>query len=237
MSQAIRVMIADDDVGMRLVLRKIIEKNDTFSVVGEASNGEEAIAVALAVEPDVVFLDIEMPGLTGLECAKRISAMNPNVAILFATAHDEFMSDAFEVYAYDYLIKPFKTERVLQTLARIASSISEDHVLPKRVTTDRLTIKNREGLIFIQQEDIIFIERTDRISTILTIRGEYQTSESLNDLEQRLNPQIFLRSHRSYLINKKMVQRAIPYGRWSYSLEFANTDKVALITHDKLESL
>ena len=115
----LKVLIVDDDDGMRLVLKKIIEKNEGFELVGEAKSGEAGLGLVETLSPHIVFLDIEMPGMGGIECAKRIMDIAPKTFIIFATAHENYMPEAFEVYASDYLIKPFKIDRILTTLQRI----------------------------------------------------------------------------------------------------------------------
>lgn len=118
MNGELRVLIADDDSGMRMILRRLIEKAESFTLAGEAVDGKQAIELAETLRPDVVFLDVEMPEMTGVECARVIQDMNPAILLIFATAHEGYMGDAFEVYAFDYLVKPFKVERVMQTLER-----------------------------------------------------------------------------------------------------------------------
>ena len=128
----IKVIIADDDPGMRLIERKMIEKVEGFTLVGEAKDGAELLALVEAHRPQVVFLDVEMPEKTGVECARVIQDMDPGIVMIFATAHDEYMGDAFEVYAFDYLLKPFKVDRVMKTLERpaIASPARRKRLCP-----------------------------------------------------------------------------------------------------------
>ena len=114
----LRVLIADDDMGMRTIMRKIVERVEDFVLVAEAGDGRTALELVEKLKPELVFLDVEMPEMTGVECARAIQDLNPNTVIIFATAHDTYMSEAFEVYAFDYLVKPFKVERVIQTLER-----------------------------------------------------------------------------------------------------------------------
>ena len=97
MNGDLRVLIADDDSGMRMILRRLIEKADGFTLAGEASDGKQAIELAETLRPDVVFLDVEMPEMTGVECARVIQDMNPAILLIFATAHEGYMGDAFEV--------------------------------------------------------------------------------------------------------------------------------------------
>ena len=119
MDNEIRVIIADDQEGMRLILRKMIAKAEGFRLCAEADNGQDVLTLVEQHKPHVCFLDVEMPGMTGLECAKAIQDTDPHIIIVFATAHDDYMAQAFEVYAFDYMVKPFKMERVMKTLERI----------------------------------------------------------------------------------------------------------------------
>ena len=119
MDNEIRVVIADDQEGMRLILRKMIEKAEGFTLCAEADNGKDVLDLVEKHKPHVCFLDVEMPGMTGLECAKAIQDTDPHTMVVFATAHDDYMAQAFEVYAFDYMVKPFKLERVMKTMERI----------------------------------------------------------------------------------------------------------------------
>ena len=121
---SIKVIIADDEEGMRLIERKMLTKVEGYELVGEATNGDELLALVEQHHPQVVFLDVEMPGKTGVECAKVIQDTDPSIILIFATAHDQYMGDAFEVYAFDYLLKPFKVDRVLRTLERARYRLS-----------------------------------------------------------------------------------------------------------------
>ncbi len=243
MSLNFRVLIADDDKGMRLVLKKALSKVEGFELIGEAEDGNAAFCFSESFRPDVIFMDVEMPLLNGIECAKKVMDINPKTIIIFATAHDEYMSDAFEVYAFDYLVKPFKLERVNQTLERIKSlsaNLIEQPVKqfgnPNRVL-EKLVIKNKDGINFINMNEIILIQREDRSTAIYTTDERYITSDSLSDLEERLDSSIFFRSHKSYIINLLLIQKIFPYGRWTYVLKLKNTDKDALLTHERYEEL
>ena len=115
----IRILIADDDAGMRLVMRRLVEQAEGYELVGEAADGAELLRLYDALRPEVVLMDVEMPEMTGVECARAIQDRDPRTVLVFATAHEEYMASAFEVYAFDYLVKPFRVERALQTLSRI----------------------------------------------------------------------------------------------------------------------
>ena len=198
----LKVLIADDDSGMRTVMRHIIDRVDGFVLVGEAEDGEDTLKKAEALKPQVVFLDVEMPKLSGVDCARTLQDINPTTVIVFATAHDAYMSDAFEVYAFDYLVKPFKVERVIQTLERIRDRITGCAVpqeeMPHVVTADRKTIdgrlmlRHREGVSFIDLNDILLVQREDRATVLYTSEeGRFVTGDSLAEMEDRLPKDVF----------------------------------------------
>ena len=238
-----KVLITDDEKAVRTILKKSIERIHGYEVVGEAENGNEALRLVESLKPDIVFLDVEMPAMGGIECAKRIADINPKIYIIFATAHQEYMPEAFEVYAFDYLVKPFKIERLRKTLERVnmvSRSIVNNMEIKNPLlsgSVKRLVIKNREGTSYIDTEDIIVIQRENKSTAIYTINDKYITSESLTDLGQRLDSRIFFRSHKSYVINLTKIHKIYPYGRWTYIIKFRDTNLDALITHEKNEEL
>lgn len=242
--EPIRAVIADDDPGMRLIERKLVSKAEGFVLVGEATNGVELLALVEALRPQVVFLDVEMPEKTGVECARVIQDMDPSIILIFATAHDQYMGDAFEVYAFDYLIKPFKVERVLKTLARARERLARVNERPMPVPAalakaqGRLMLHHREGVSFLNMSDILLVQREER-STVLYTRGggRYVTGDSLADTEARLDAAVFFRCHKSYIINLNAISNIRPYGRWTYIVRLNGTDRDALMTHEKYEEL
>ena len=241
----IRIAIADDDAGMRLIMRKIIEKNGNYELVGEATNGQEMLELFDREHPQAVILDVEMPLMDGLQCARAIQDRSPLTIIIFATGHEQYMGDAFEVYAFDYLLKPFKVERVMKTLEliriRLAGSRPQTVSAPStslKSVPERLLLRHKEGLTFIRLTDILLIQREERMSVIYTEDGErYITSDSLNELEERLPEDVFFRSHKSYIINLNRVMSIMPYGRWTYVVKMKGTEHDALITHERFEAL
>ena len=242
----ISVMIADDEPGMRLILRKAIEASGGFAVAAEAVTGEEAMALFDRLNPQVVFLDVDMPGKTGIECARLIQDKNPATVLIFATGHEEYMGEAFEVYAFDYLVKPFKLDRLSQTLERIKARLSRPPEKPlpaprpaePRNVAGRLMLRHKDGVTFVDLKDILLVQREDRATVIYTENnGRYVLSETLSETEARLDPEIFFRCHKSYIINLRRIRNITPYGRWTYVVQLDGTDHDALITHEKYEEL
>lgn len=240
----IRILIADDDPGMRAVMRRLAEKAEGYALVGEAENGERLIELYEETRPDVVLMDVEMPGMTGIECAKIIQDRNPRTVLVFATAHEQYMRSAFEVYAFDYLVKPFRLERAMNTLSLIRDRLTAQPPRPEPVrpassaAAGRLMLKHREGLSFIDIPSILLIQREDRASVLyLADGGRYVTSDPLSELEERLPDSMFFRSHKSYIVNLNYIDSISPYGRWTYIIKLRGTDRDALITHERFEAL
>ncbi|HWT75010.1 MAG TPA: LytTR family DNA-binding domain-containing protein [Mobilitalea sp.] len=240
---AMKVILVEDESGIRTLLRKIIEQNEGFEVVGETDNLADAVTLFTKTKAEVVFLDIEIKGTSGLECAKIIADLEPKTKIIFATAHSEYMSNAFEVYAFDYLIKPFHIERVKQTLDRI-KELSEpvkneelDKIVKYERGLDKLLVKGKESMSFIDIKDIILIQRENSSTVIYTKQDSFTTSASLSDIETKLDPEQFMRSHKSYLINVSQIKKIEPYGRWTYIVTFKDLNKDALMTTEKFEEV
>ncbi|NRT33856.1 two-component system LytT family response regulator [Clostridium beijerinckii] len=239
----IKVLIVDDEIGIRTIIKKILDKSGGFEVVGETDNGEEAIAIFKEHRPNVVFFDIEMPKCNGIDCARILTDIDPKTIIIFATAHAEYMSEAFQLYAFDYLIKPFKIERVMQTLDRIKNlnkpSYGDgiDKIIKHEKGLDKLMIKNKEGISFVDTKEIVLVQREESSTVIYTKADSFTTSISLSDIEEKLDHTQFFRSHKSYIINLSLITKFYPYGRWTYIVKLKNTDKDALLTHEKYEEI
>ena len=191
----------------------------------------------------MVFLDIEISGASGLDCAKIIADVNPKTKIIFATAHAEYMSNAFEVYAFDYLLKPFNVERVNQTLQRILDLSRQKEAEPlERIVKyekglEKLLVKGRESMSFVDIRDIILVQREEGSTVIYTAKDSFSTSAGLGEIEEKLDPQQFMRSHKSYIINVSQIRKIEPYGRWTYIVTFKDLKQDALITQEKYEEI
>lgn len=241
----VRVVIADDEEGMRLIMRRVLQKSGGFELLGEAKDGEELLGLVEAHHPQLVLLDVEMPVHNGVECARVIQDTDPSIVLIFATAHDQYMADAFAVYAFDYLLKPFKLDRALKTLERVKALMEEREArepCPSIESTvkapGRLMLKHREGVNFVGMSDILLVQREERSTVLYTADGNrYVTSESLGDMEKRLDPSMFFRCHKSYIINLNHIDNITPYGRWTYIVRLRGTKHDALITHEKYEEL
>lgn len=239
----IRILIGDDDAGMLLIMHKLIERAEGYNLVGEARSGDELIARFDELHPDVVLMDVEMPGMNGIECGKAIQDRSPKTIIIFATAHEEYMKNAFELYAFDYLVKPFSMERALNTLHLAQERLSEHRAVcaarpAAQNTPHRLMIKHRSGVSLVDPADILMIQREDRSTAILLRDGRKLLSgDPLSELAARLPEETFFRAHRSYIINLDQIDSILPYGRWTHVVRLRGTGEDALITQEKFEEL
>ncbi len=247
----IRILIADDDAGMRLVMKKLVEKAEGYELVGEAEDGEKLIELYDRLHPEVVLMDVEMPGMTGIECARAIQDRDPRTVIVFATAHEEYMASAFEVYAFDYLVKPFKVERAMQTLERIRDRLRG--ALPEAIQApgladrwgesfepvpDRMMLKHRDGISFIDIPQIAMVMRENRATILLMQDGtRYVVGDGMAELDERLPDDRFFRTHKSYIVNLNLIESIAPYGRWTYVVKLKGLKDDALITHERFEEL
>ncbi len=240
---AIKVMLVEDEAGIRLILRRVIEKHAEFEVVSECEELADAVIQFRKQRPEVVFLDIGIKGQNGVDCARILTDLDPKVKIIFATAHAEYMSEAFELYAFDYLVKPFSIERVNRTLDRIVSlkhpSVQEEEekIVKSEMRREKLLVKGRESMSFVDIPEIILIQRENQSTVIYTERDSYVTSASMAELEKKLDPEQFMRSHKSYIINLSRIRKIEPYGRWTYVVHFKGRKEDALLTAEKYEEI
>ena len=234
----IRVMIVEDEEQIRKILKKMIEKTSDCEVVSSCGNFAAAISDFIKLRPDVVFMDIDLGGESGLECAMAITEVDPKVKIVFATAHSEYMANAFEIYAFDYLVKPFDLERIGKTLSRIKSMTAEKEAEPRsEAMCEKLIIRGKEEINLIDTKDIIMIERTDGISRIVTKGETFLTAASLSSIQEKLDPEKFMRCHKSYIIRIEAVKKLEIYGRWTYTVTLKNTEETALMTSEKYNEM
>jgi len=244
---AIRILIADDDEGMLTLMEKLVARAQGYALVGKACDGNALMALYEEESPEVVLMDVEMPGMSGIECARIIQDKNPKTVLIFATAHEQYMKNAFEVYAFDYLVKPFRAERALNTLALVRERLQEaekpapmhDKVyVPQPAPPMRLMLKNREGISVVDVDSILLVQREERLTVIYTEDdGRYVTSDGMSELEQRLPANRFFRTHKSYIVNIARIASITPYGRWTSVIRLRGTRHDALITHERLDEL
>jgi len=224
-----RVLVVDDEPAARRKILRVLQEQTDVEVIGEAAGGEEGIARITADRPDLVFLDIEMPGAGAFEVIEAIAGGDYVPAIVFATAYDAYAVRAFEVNALDYLLKPFDRERFEQTLARARKSFASvqhpsqdkllallDAIRPEGQYARRLLLPSEGRSVFVNVNEIQRIEADRNNVDIFTRRGNFTLRTTLEALEEKLDPQSFVRIHRSHIVNLDAVKEIHPWFHGDY---------------------
>lgn len=195
-----RVLIVDDEAPARARLRQMLDEIPGFTVTGEAAEGSEALALCDRLKPDLVLLDIRMPGLDGLQVARHLAGWEERPAVVFTTAYDEYAIQAFEAQAIGYLLKPVRRERLQQTLAHAARlTRAQAAELPGSSPRTHLCIQRTRGLQLLPVADIYCFQADQKYVTAFHTGGEALLDEPLKDLEQEFGDR-FLRIHRNALV-------------------------------------
>ncbi len=196
---SLRVLIADDEMPARIRLRNLVERHGGCQVVAEASNGRQALDACREHRPDIALLDIRMPGMDGLEAARRIAELPTPPSVVFTTAYDHHALEAFEADAVDYLLKPVRLERLAQALEkaqRVRAGLNGSSEPPTRT---HISVQHRGALRLIPIEEIIYFQAEQKYVTVRHLGGEALIEESLKSLEKELGGR-FVRIHRNALV-------------------------------------
>ncbi len=196
----IRALLVDDEAPARSELRYLLAGETGVQVVGEAAGAREALELARSLEPDVVFLDVELPGLSGVEAAPLVRERTDPPAVVFVTAHERYAVDAFAVEAFDYLLKPVDPDRLARVVERLRER-SVEHVLP----VERVPVVSAGGTELLDYDQVHYAQADGDYSRVHTYDRSYLCTASLGELEERLPSSRFVRIHRSYLVNLSKV--------------------------------
>lgn len=263
----IRAVIVDDEQLARQELEYLLRKSDDVEIVAQGKNGVEAVELVRAHQPDVVFLDVQMPGLDGFAVLKKLlekGRKSPLPNIVFATAFDRYAVRAFEVNAVDYLLKPFDEKRVRHTLERVRTRLAEvaagsslpatvtapkssgvkeasveaataanavderldalvrlleQQQAPAKSTAAKIVLRVGGRLLLVEQRDICFASIEEGTISVATHSIEGQSNcRTLEELLELLNPELFWRAHRSFVVNIHRIQEVVPWFKSSYQL-------------------
>lgn len=227
MSTKLRTLIVDDERLAREKVRRLLETEADVVIVGECSSGAEALAILRGQKVDLVFLDIQMPGLSGFDVLREIGPGSVG-HVVFVTAHDEFAVRAFDVQALDYLLKPFDSARFRETLARVrkrgAGELEQrmtallDQLGARETYAERMLVKGSGRLSFVRVDEIDWIEAADNYVRLHSGRDEHLLRETMNGVEARLDPNRFVRVHRSAIVNVDAVKEVQPMFHGDYEV-------------------
>ncbi len=236
-----KVIIVDDEKPARSLIKEFLESHKDLVIIEECNNGVDAVKAINTFKPDLVFLDIQMPGFTGFEVLQRLEKMPQ---IIFSTAYDQYAFKAFEVHAVDYLLKPFKQERFDEAIQKIMNN-DKSYLLQiqtlvnglkeQETNLTNILVSVRNKLVNIPVNTITYIKADGNYAKLILEKDAHLTSYGLSKLEQKLNPQQFIRVHRSTVININAVKEAYNYPS-SYELIMTNGDMVK-VSRSYLENI
>jgi two-component system LytT family response regulator/two-component system response regulator LytT len=237
-SRPLRTFVVDDEPLAREELCFLLGRLDDVELVGEAADGVEALRAVGELRPDLLFLDVQMPGLNGFEVARRLIDAEAAPELVFVTAFDQYAIEAFSVNAIDYLLKPVDGDRLAQTLTRVRRRLASEEALRlplspadlERVIEavqarqqgrrDQLAIRAGERFVLVQADEVIFSSLVDEDIVVVTntVSGtsNYRT---LDELQARLDPAVFWRVHRSHLVNITKIKEIVPWFSRNYLLK------------------
>lgn len=234
----VKALIVDDEAAARSELRFALEQYPEVEVVGESANSEEAFKLLESLDYDLVFLDIDMPGLSGVELAQKINILPHHPVIIFVTAYGEFALDAFEVNALDYLLKPFSEDRFEQTMEKILGVIPGNGAHKKNDHNNingkehkeiaKVPVQKAGKTYLINRGDIIYVHAHGDYTYVFTSDNKYFCNFTLSEFEVRVHNRDFFRVHRSYIVNVNNIEYIShqPGGNYILKMNDANSSEV-----------
>lgn len=247
----IRTLIIDDEPLARKRVKQLLTSAEEFQVIGEARNVAEAVSACLELCPDLVFLDVEMPDGSGFDALEKLSTAENMPAVVFVTAYDQYTIKAFDVYAVDYLLKPFSEERFHQAAARVRKRLNgashEDlnqqiknllsHLKTNRDFLDRLVINHKDRLVIISVKEVDSVAAYGNYLKVRTGGKTYLLRDTISSLSQRLDPKVFLRIHRSTIVNAERIKEFQPMFGGQYAVILKDGSEFVLSRNYRKEIL
>ena len=227
--ETIKTLIIEDEELARELIKNYLKETDFVEIIHECDNGFDGAKAITELKPDLVFLDIQMPKLNGFE---MLELVDDPPEIIFITAHNEFAIKAFEMNAVDYLLKPYSKDRLLTALTKAAerlktrpSSANKIHTLIQSPITEkmeRVVVKSGTRIKVIPVEKIVYLEAQDDYVMIYTEEGKHLKQATMKHFEDCLDPSMFIRVHRSYVVRVDQVVQLEPYSKENYVLKLKN---------------
>ncbi|UCE18567.1 MAG: response regulator transcription factor [Gemmatimonadota bacterium] len=242
---SMRTIIVDDEAPARLKVKQYLKDNPDIEIIGEADNGTDAVREINEKKPDLVILDIQMPEMDGFEVIKALS--EPPL-VIFATAYDQYAIQAFEVNSIDYLLKPFSKQRLKDSLERAKGYLKSDFeskiedllklVEEEKKYLTRIPVRKGKRIIFLDIKDVVWIGAEETLNFVYTKENRYLINDTLAELEEKLDPQIFFRIHRSSIINLNHVVEIVPWFAGQYKVVMKDREKTELtLSRRRVKSL
>jgi len=246
---SLSALIIDDEPLARQELQYLLERAGGVEVLAQGTNGIEAVELIRTHKPDLVFLDVQMPGLDGFGVLKKLLDRKvPMPQVVFATAFNQYAVRAFEVNAVDYLLKPFDRKRVMQTIEKAQSRLAmpavesaseakldallrlvEEQAQPSKANARKVIVRAQSRLLLVDQSEICFASIEEGTISVVTRTIEGNSNcRTLEELAEQLEPETFWRAHRSYLVNIQHIREVVPWFKSSYQLRMDDAQKTEI---------
>lgn len=237
----LRILIVDDEPLARERIRSLLQEEPDLEILGECANGPEALAAIQELHPDLLFLDVQMPGLDGFEVLRALPPERMPL-VIFVTAYDQHALKAFEVHALDYLLKPFKQARFKQTLQRARQTLANQQAgaasqnllallgqaKPHREYLTRIPVRTGDRLLFIKAEQVDYLEAAGNYIVLHAGKENHVIRETLTALEEKLDPKQFLRISRSTLVNLDQIKELQPLFKGEHAVVLLNGKQLTM---------
>ena len=230
----IKVVIVEDEIYSLERLIKMLSSYNDIDIVGSAEDGESAVEIINNKRPDVVFLDIELPVYNGFEVIKRL---NYKPKVVFVTAYDSYATKAFEVNGVDYIMKPVEGKRLEAALNKVRKSggnVNDDIIelilkaMQKKSLLKRFSVRKEDDIIIIPEDEVVYFKAEDKYVFLCTYDKEFFYDATLKELEDKLDPDKFIRIHRAYIVSMDKIVRIKKWFLGEYRVELSNKDKITL---------
>ncbi|WP_211749773.1 LytTR family DNA-binding domain-containing protein [Paenibacillus sp. Marseille-Q4541] len=231
-----RAIIVEDEVLARQELRYLIETHSQIKVEAEFEDGLDALKFLQNQEVDVLFLDINIPSIDGVLLAQNISKFTVKPYIVFITAYKEHAVEAFEVEAFDYILKPYSEPRIASMLIKLETSYADRHREirePYAPSITKVNLWKNEKIIVVDADDIYYAVAQEKTTEVVTKNEKYIMNLSISDFYERLPKETFFRSHRSYLVNTEKIKEIVPWFNNTYLLRLNNLDAEIPVSRSK----
>lgn len=234
---SIKTLIVDDELYSRDELKYLLKAFPAVQIVGEAESGEAAIIKSLQLQPDVVFLDVEMPRMNGMNAAKALMELKKAPLVVFATAYPQFAVEAFRYDAVDYLLKPYDEDQLKETIERIEKKFSRYQENDLAKSAGKLAVEANGEIFYLEPKDILYMFRDDKLTKIIANTGGFAIKTPLKELESRLNAFNFFRIHKSYLVNLEYITRLTPWFNGAYHLQIEGRQEMLSVSRNYVKAL
>lgn len=245
----IRAIIVDDEDAARSRARRILTPYTDVEIVGEASTGLEAVELILQTKPDLVFLDVQMPGLDGFEVLRSLPDGFEWPLVVFATAYDQYALDAFDANAIAYLLKPIDREKLTIAMERVrrllvtAADTNSERAQLRALTgsmhrpLQHVVARHRDRYVLVALDEVCFFRVEDGLVRIKTTKSAYRTDYNLVDLEPRLPKDDFLRVHRATIVNRRKIAEVAPLFKGAFMLIMNDAERTEIQTSERQAKL